>query len=122
MTILAVTLATFLGGQRYFYCRPMNRIVANTNCPCARAADDASNVPLARVVNDCFELRVLDRLASFAIGCDLSVPPATLTARLPLAHLTGLPEGAISGSEHPPIRAGPYSPAGLRSRLMVFLI
>jgi hypothetical protein len=120
-TIVAVTLATFLGGHRYLYCRPMNRIVANTNCPCARAPEEAPNAPAVSPVNDCFELRVLHRLVSFTLGSDLAVPPAMLWARLPPTHFIAPQPGALTHGADQPIRAGPFSPTALRAQLMVFL-
>jgi hypothetical protein len=122
MTVLAVMLATLFGGHRYLYCRPMNRIVANTNCPCARAPKEAPNAPAVGSVNDCFDVRVLPRLVSFTVGSDLAVPPAMLLARLPPTHFIAPQLGALTHGPDQPIRAGPFSPTGLRAHLMVFLI
>lgn len=121
MTIVAVTLATLFGGHRYLYCRPMNRIVANTNCPCARAPKEAPNAPAVGLVNDCFELRVIDRLVSFIVGSDLAIPPAMLLARLPPTHVMASQAGVLTHGADRPIRAGPFSPTALRAQLMVFL-
>ena len=120
-TVLAMTLATLFGGHRYLYCRPMNRIVANTNCPCARAPKEAPSTPALGVVNDCYEVRVLHRLVSFTVASDLAVPPATLLVRLPPTHFMAPQPGVLTHGADQPIRAGPFSPAALRAQLMVFL-
>ena len=121
-TIVAVALATLFGGHRYLYCRPMNRIVANTDCPCARGPKEAPNAPAISVLNDCFELRVIHRLASFTVGSDVAVPPATLMARLPAFDMMAPRSGGLTHGADQPIRAGPFSPTALRAQLMVFLI
>jgi len=120
-TVAAVVLVTILGGQRYFYCRPMDRIMTPAHCPCAETPSDEREPASIRVLNDCFEARVLGRLVSYTMGSDFAVPAATLTAMLPAAHLD--PAGnstVLAGADHP-IRAGPFSPTAQRARLMVFL-
>lgn len=121
-TAAAIVFVTILGGQRYFYCRPMDRIMAPTHCPCAQTPPSEQGHASVRALNDCFEARVLGRLVSFTMGGDLAIPAAALTAMLPAAHLTPPRHGAIlAGADHQ-IRAGPFSPTSLRAQLMVFLI
>lgn len=124
--VLVVALATVLGGHRYFYCRPMGRIMVPSNCPCARAqaaervAADRSAVAIG-VLNDCFELRILDRLVSSTLRSDFAVPAASLIAKLPAPSVMR-PQFSVSAvGPDQPIRAGPYSPTAIRAQLMVFL-
>jgi len=120
-TVVALAFVTILGGQRYFYCRPMERIMTPTHCPCAQTPPNEQEHASVRALNDCFEARVLGRLVSFTMGSDLAIPAAALTAMLPAAHLTSLSSGTVlAGADHP-IRAGPFSPAAVRAQLMVFL-
>ena len=92
-----------------------------SHCPCAQTPSDEQGHPNIRILNDCFEARVLGRLVSFTMGSDFAVPAATLTAMLPAAHLVPASNDAIlTGGDHP-IRAGPFSPTALRAQLMVFL-
>jgi hypothetical protein len=125
-TVVAVALATVLGGHRYFYCRPMARIMVPTHCPCARAQSvdrHATGRPAAAVglLNDCFELRVLDRLDSSTVRADFAVPAAGLIARLPAPSVLLAQSCVFALGADQPIRAGPYSPTALRAKLMVFL-
>ena len=125
-TVLAVALATILGGHRYFYCRPMARIMVPMHCPCARAQNadrHTTDRPTAAVgpLNDCFELRVLDRLDSSTVGTDFAVPAAPLMAKLPAPSVLAAASSVLSQGADQPIRAGPYSPTALRAQLMVFL-
>jgi hypothetical protein len=120
-TVTAVLLATLLGGQRYFYCRPMDRIMAHTHCACAQTASDEEGQSRIGVLNDCFETRFVHRLLSFTIGADLAIPAPPLTAVLPAAHLAPPPSNLIFTDAEHPIRAGPFSPTALRAQLMVFL-
>ena len=121
VTVLALTLATFFGGQRYLFCRPMNRIVTETDCPCVRASKKSPSAPAIGVVNDCFELRVIQRLVSFTIGSDFAVPPAALTSRLPAFNILSPRADSVAHRADQPIRAGPFSPTAIRAQLMVFL-
>ena len=121
VTVLAVTLATFFGGHRYLFCRPMNRIVTETDCPCVRASKKIPSAPAIGVVNDCFEVRVIQRLVSFTIGSDFAVPPAIPMARLPAFHLLSPQADSLARRAEHPIRAGPFSPTAVRAQLMVFL-
>jgi hypothetical protein len=121
-TLAAVVMATILGGQRYFYCRPMDRVMTDIHCPCAQSTTDDEHATSFRILNDCFEVRILPRLISSTIGNDLAVPTATLIAMLPAAHWVSSYSGrSVARADHP-IRAGPYSPTALRAQLMVFLI
>ena len=120
VTLAAVTLTAILGGQRYFYCRAMAEIMPPT-CHCARASADEAGTTAVGVLNDCFEVRFLDRLVSFTIADDIAVPAAGLVAILPpAAPATPLVTANLKRTEHP-IRAGPFSPTASRSQLMVFL-
>jgi hypothetical protein len=120
-TVAAVVLVTLLGGQRYFYCRPMDRIMTPGHCPCAPTPSDEQRHASIRVLNDCFEARVLGRLVSFTMGSDLAIPTATLTAMLPAAHLAPPSNSAVLADADHPIRAGPFSPTAQRAQFMVFL-
>jgi hypothetical protein len=121
VTLVAVALATLLGGQRYFYCRAMDQIMSHPTCECAQAHNDELDCVAINAANDCFEVRSLHRLVSFTVGSDLGVPAAGLVGVLP-AFDPEFPssKGVVMGAEHP-IRAGPYSPAAARANLMVFL-
>jgi hypothetical protein len=120
-TITAVILTTLLGGQRYFYCRPMDRIMTHTHCACAQTPSDDDGQTRIGVLNDCFETRFVRRLVSFTIGADLAIPPATMTAVLTAAHVAPPLSNLIFAETAHPIRAGPFSPTALRAQLMVFL-
>ncbi len=72
-------------------------------------------------LNDCFEVRFLDRLVSFTVGTELAVPAAGLFAILPPQSPQMTPSNAVlTGVDHP-IRAGPLSATASRAQLMVFL-
>jgi hypothetical protein len=120
-TVIAVLLATLFGGQRYFYCRPMDRIMTHTHCACAQTASDEDGRVRIGVLNDCFETRFVHRLVSFTIGADLAIPAARLTTVLPVAHVAAPRSNLIFANTAHPIRAGPFSPTALRAQLMVFL-
>ena len=120
-TVTAIILATLLGGQRYFYCRPMNRIMTHTHCACAETPSDEQGQARIGILNDCFETRFVHRLVSFMIGDDLAIPAATLTAVLPAAHVAPPSSDVVFAETAHPIRAGPFSPTALRAQLMVFL-
>jgi hypothetical protein len=120
-TITAIILANLLGGQRYFYCRPMDRIMTHTHCACAQTPSDDEGQIRIGVLNDCFETRFVRRLVSFTIGADIAIPAATMTAVLPAAHVAPPTSKLLFAKAAHPIRAGPFSPAALRAQLMVFL-
>jgi hypothetical protein len=121
VTLAAVTLTAILGGQRYFYCRAMDEIMAPSTCDCAQASADGAGATAVGVLNDCFEVRFLDRLVSFTVGHDIAVPAASLVAILPPAiPVTPMVTANLKRTEQP-IRAGPFSPTASRSQLMVFL-
>src|SRR4051812_19562263 len=103
--VTAVMLATLLGGQRYFYCRPMDRIMTHTRCACAQTPADEDGRARIGVRNDCFETRFVRRLLSFTIGADLAIPPATLFAVLPAAPLAAPASNLIFAKAAHPIRA-----------------
>ena len=119
VTVLVVTLSAIMGGQRYLFCHSMNEIMEPT-CPCAlRAASDEQ--PSNRIFNDCFEVRYLDRLASFVVGADFAVPAAALVAVLPTPSPLSRPARVVFENTEQAIRAGPFSPAANCAQLMVFL-
>src|SRR5438105_7137248 len=66
LVVSSVLLAAMLGGQRYLYCYSMNEVMTRATCACAtaHAPDEATSVGIQ---NDCFEARMLGRLASFAL-------------------------------------------------------
>ena len=121
VTLAVVALTAILGGQRYFYCRAMDEIMTRTTCDCAQVSADQEDHTAVGALNDCFEVRFLDRLVSFTIGDDIAVPAASLVAILPpTAPAASLVTANLKRTEHP-IRAGPFSPTASRAQLMVFL-
>jgi len=121
VTLAAVALTAIMGGQRYFYCRAMDQIMSETTCDCGRASIDDGDETAVGILNDCFEVRFLDRMVSFTVDGDFAVPATHLLAILPIPAPDMPPSNAIlTGAEHP-IRAGPLSPTASRSKLMVFL-
>ena len=121
LTLAAVTLTATMGGQRYFYCRAMDEIMAETTCDCGQGSADDQGTTAVGALNDCFEVRFLDRMVSFTTGDDFAVPPASLVAILPATVPITTPVTASLTRADPPIRAGPFSPAASRAQLMVFL-
>jgi len=121
LTLVAVTLTATMGGQRYFYCRAMDEIMTETSCDCGQGSVDDEGGTAVGALNDCFEVRFLDRLVSFTIGDDIAVPAASLVAILSPAAPVTLPATASLKRADRPIRAGPFSPAASRAQLMVFL-
>ena len=119
-TLAAVTLAALFGGQRYFYCHAMGEIMEPTTCACARTPSHDEDRTTVGALNDCFEVRFLDRLVSFTIGDDVSVPAASVMAMLP-PNTSVMPASASPRRADHPIRAGPFSPTASRAQLMVFL-
>ena len=121
LTLVAVTLTATMGGQRYFYCRAMDEIMTETSCDCGEGSVDDEGGTAVGALNDCFEVRFLDRLVSFTTGDDFPVPPASLVAILSITTPITTPVTAsLTRADHP-IRAGPFSPAASRAQLMVFL-
>jgi len=121
VTLAAVTMTAILGGQRYFYCRAMDEVMSPATCGCAQATADAEGKTTVGLLNDCFEVRYLDRLVSFTIGNDIVVPaPSLLTFLPPAPPVTPLATASLKRADHP-IRAGPFSPTASRAHLMVFL-
>jgi hypothetical protein len=119
--VVAVALATILGGQRYLYCRAMDQIMTHAACECARTYSSGQDCAVLDALNDCFEVRVLGRLVSFTVAADPGVPTAPLVAVLPAFPLELPRTNALLASADHPIRAGPFSPSAVRAQLMVFL-
>ena len=122
LALIALTLAATSGGQRYFYCRAMDRVMAPSAC-CATShlAAPHSVSPL----NDCFEVRFLDRLGAFTTALPTLIAPPALLAILPAPVPRPAPKLAALAPGNHPIRAGPFrvaSASGVRAELMVFLI
>jgi len=121
ITVTAVVLTAILGGQRYLYCRSMNQVMARATCECARTHVGEVGVASLGVDTDCFEVRELGRLVTFALPGDMAVPAAALMAILPPPVPEGVPSEAFTTGASHPIRAGPFSPTAARAHLMVFL-
>ena len=121
MTIAAVALASVFGGQQYLYCRAMGEVMARGACECGqREVAEGYGASLV-VFNDCFDVRFLDRLLSTSGGGNLVIAGPSLVAVLPANDSQPHPAKAVVQQAEHPIRAGPYSPAAVRARLMVFL-
>src|ERR1041384_8038637 len=121
ITVTAVILTAILGGQRYLYCRSMDQVMTRATCACARTHVAEVGVALLGVDTDCFEVRELGRLVTFALPGDMAVPAAAFVAILPPPVPEGVPSEAFTTGAIHSIRAGPFSPTAARVRLMVFL-
>jgi hypothetical protein len=119
VTLAAVLMATSLGGRRYLYCRAMDRIMTEGTC-CGGAHDDPGFTAGCKA-NDCFDVRTLDRLSSATVPSDHAIAPASLVGFLSDAAVDAFVSSNSGAHGEPLIRAGPYSPAGARAQLMVFL-
>jgi hypothetical protein len=119
--VVAVALATIVGGQRYLYCRGMEQIMTGAACACATPDTRGQEGAALGALNDCLEIRVLGRLLASAAAGHPAVPAAAWVAVLPAAP-SELPRSSapVVGVDHP-IRAGPFSPSAVRAQLMVFL-
>jgi hypothetical protein len=116
----ALLLTTLLGGQQYFYCRVMGRVMPRT-CACATAHVDPSEGSVDVVHNDCWELRSVARLLSLGAPNGIDVHPASIAAIVPPIFSAPVSSAPCAFTVRHPIRAGPYSPTSARSKLMVYL-
>jgi hypothetical protein len=120
-TITAVALATVLGGHRYLFCRTMGEVMTRATCECAqRHIDDESGTAVSPL-NDCFEVRFVDRLSSATVDPTVIIAAAPILAVLPIEGFALWPSKSVVTRADHPIRAGPYSPTAVRAQLMVFL-
>jgi hypothetical protein len=120
LTGAALLLTTLLGGQRYFYCRVMRQVMAQT-CACAPAHRDPTHQSVVAIANDCWEVRVVARLLSLGAVSGVDVQAASSFAIAPEILSAAPPSAACAFPASHSIRAGPFSPAAARSRLMVYL-
>jgi hypothetical protein len=90
-------------------------------CACAHQHVDGERGASVSPLNDCFEVRFVDRLSSATVDRTLAIAAAPLLAVLPVTRSAELPSKPVVAGADQPIRAGPYSPTAARAQLMVFL-
>jgi hypothetical protein len=93
ITALAVLLPGSAFARTQFFCRMMNRVVATCCCDTNANSADASCQPQVRATDCCEKVTTTARSATAAraLDTDLSVPPALLTATVPV-HVYVFPE------------------------------
>ena len=121
VTVLAVALSALFGGRTYLFCRAMNRVMSEPACCCAHAERSQPGQPAVDARKSCVELRVAPALLSFTIASDVAVPAAGILGVLPAVRLEPAGSAAVRDDGGRAIRAGPFSPAASRAKMMVFL-